>query len=201
MKVIGINASPRKNANTQTLVDAVLGGAAEKGAEIRMVHLRELNINGCLGCGGCKRHEGKCVQKDDLTPLLQEMADCDAIVMGTPVYWYHVTAQLKMLVDRLYSFIDVKKNPVTGEDEFVSAFPKEAKFLFVISRGEPEPPVFYSQFYDFLDEWLKLIPLTLGVERFEILHQYGTNQDRKAAQNDAGLLEKARAAGLTLAGD
>ena len=86
MKVLGINASPRKNANTQSLVEAVLDGAAEKGAETRMVHLRELTINGCLGCEGCKKQLGKCVQKDDMTTLLQEMTGYDAIVMGTPVY-------------------------------------------------------------------------------------------------------------------
>ena len=71
MKVIGINASPRKRANTQTLVEAILNGAAERGAETRLVNLRELKINGCLGCEGCKNHLGKCVQKDDLTILLQ----------------------------------------------------------------------------------------------------------------------------------
>jgi multimeric flavodoxin WrbA len=86
MKVIGINASPRKKANTQTLVEAILNAAAEKGAETRLVNLRELTINGCLGCEGCKRQLGKCVQKDDLTPLLQAMATFDAIVLGTPVY-------------------------------------------------------------------------------------------------------------------
>jgi len=104
MNVIGINASPRKKANTQTLVEAMLGGAEEKGAETRLVNLRSLKINGCLGCEGCKKHLGRCVQKDDLTLLLQEMTAYDAIVMRTPVYWYHVTAQFKMLVDRLYSF-------------------------------------------------------------------------------------------------
>jgi multimeric flavodoxin WrbA len=56
MKVIGINASPRKRANTQTLVESILNGAAEKGAETRLVNLREFKINGCLGCEGCKKH-------------------------------------------------------------------------------------------------------------------------------------------------
>ena len=110
MNIIGINASPRKKANTQTLVEKVLQGAAEKGAETRLVNLRDLAINGCLGCEGCKKHLGKCVQKDDLTPLLQELTTYDAIVMGTPVYWFHVTAQFKMLVDRLYSFMAFGKN-------------------------------------------------------------------------------------------
>ena len=117
MKVIGINASPRKKANTQTLVEAALNGAAEKGAETRLVNLRELNVNGCMGCEGCKKHPGKCVQKDDLTTLLQDMTTYDAIVMGTPVYWYHVTAQFKMVVDRLYSFMEIGENKETGEQE------------------------------------------------------------------------------------
>ncbi len=84
MNVIGINASPRKNANTQTLVEAVLQGAAEKGADTRLIHLRDLAINGCLGCEGCKKHPGKCVQKDDLTPLLQEMASFRCRCHGNP---------------------------------------------------------------------------------------------------------------------
>jgi multimeric flavodoxin WrbA len=198
LKIIGINASPRKKANTQTLVGVVLEGAAGKGAETRMVNLRELNINGCLGCEGCKKHIGKCVQKDDLTSLMQEMTTYDAIVLGTPVYWYQVTAQFKMLVDRLYSFIEISENPETGEQTYKSGFPKDRNFVIIISRGDPEPPMFFQQFYDHLDEWLSVIPLSLGAGHFEVFHQYGANLDRKAARNDAELLEKARATGAGL---
>ena len=198
MKIIGINASPRKKANTQTLVDAVLDGAAGRGAETRMVNLRELNINGCLGCEGCKKHLGKCVQKDDLTPLMQEMATYDAIVMGTPDYWYQVTAQFKMLVDRLYSFIEISENPETGEQTYKSGFPTDRKFVIIISRGDPEPPMLFPQFYDHLNEWLNVIPLSLGAGHYEFFYQYGANLDRKAARNDAELLEKARATGAGL---
>lgn len=195
MRVIGINASPRKKANTQTLVQAVLDGAAEKGAETRLVNLRDLAINGCLGCEGCKKHLGKCVQKDDLTPLLQELTTYDAIVMGTPVYWFHVTAQFKMLVDRLYSFMAFGKNPETGAPTIQSAFPAGKKFIFLISRGDPDPPALFPQFYDHLDEWLNLVPMTLGAGAYEFIHQYSADIDRKAALNDAPLLEKAKAAG------
>ena len=198
MKLIGINASPRKKANTQTLVEAVLDGAAGKGAETRMVNLRELNINGCLGCEGCKKHPGKCVQKDDLTPLMQEMATYDAIVLGTPVYWYHVTAQFKMLVDRLYSFFEISESPETGEQTYKSWFPTDRKVVIIISRGDPEPPMLFPQFYDHLNEWLNLIPRSLGTEHYEFFYQYGAHLDRKAARNDAELLEKARATGAGL---
>jgi multimeric flavodoxin WrbA len=198
MKVIGINASPRKNANTQTLVEAVLKGAAEKGADTRLVNLRELNINGCVGCEGCKKHLGKCVQKDDLTTLLQELTAYDAIVMGTPVYWYQVTAQFKMLVDRLYSFMAFGENPETGEPTVDSAFPTGKNFVFIISRGDPEPAAMFPQLYDHLDEWFNLVPLSLGAGNYEILHQYGADMDRKSAVNDAELLEKAKISGAGL---
>ena len=49
-----------------------------------------------------------------------------------------------------------------------------------------------------MNEWLRLIPLALGIEKYEFLHQYDTNVDRKAARNDSQLLEKAKSAGATL---
>jgi putative NADPH-quinone reductase len=198
MKVIGINASPRKKANTQTLVETILDGAAEQGAETCLVNLRELDINGCLGCEGCKKQLGKCVQRDDLTPLMQAMTAYDAIVLGTPVYWYHVTAQFKMLVDRLYSFIEIGKNPETGEETFASHFPAGRRMIIVISRGDPEPPPLLPQFYDYLNEWLNLIPLSLNSEPYEIFHQYEAHLDRKAARNDAELLKQAHRKGADL---
>ena len=199
MKIIGINASPRKKANTQTLVEAVLEGATEKGAETRLVNLRELSINGCLGCEGCKKHLGKCVQKDDMTTLMQEMTDYDVIVMGTPVYWFHVAGQFKLLVDRLYSFFEFKENPETGKTETNCAFPKDRKFLFIISRGDPEPPDYFSELYDHMNEWFHLIPLSLGTKSYEFFNQYGAELDRKAATNDIELLTKAKSKGAELA--
>ena len=198
MRVIGINASPRKKANTQTLMQAMLNGAAERGAETCLVNLRELKINGCLGCEGCKKHLGKCVQKDDLTPLLQELTTYDAIIMGTPVYWYHVTSQFKMLVDRLYCFLEFGENLETGETTIKSEFPGGKELIILISRGDPEPPEMFPQFYDHLDEWLNLIPLSLGAGKSEIFHQYGTSIERKTARNDQEILNKAKKTGAGL---
>lgn len=197
MKVIGINSSPRKKANTQTLVEAVLAGAEKNGARTRMVNLRELKINGCLGCEGCKKQLGKCVQKDDLTPLLQDLTEYDTIVLGTPVYWFHVNAQFKMLVDRLYSFMQ-HTDPETGESVMRFEFPAGKKFILIVSRGDNEPAEMLPQFYDHLNEWLNIIPLSLGAGSIEFLHQYGAEIDRKSAKNDAALIEKAIALGEKL---
>ncbi len=199
MKVIGINASPRKNANTQTLIETALTGAADKGADTRLVHLRELKINGCVGCEGCKKQLGKCVQTDDLTPLMQEMTGYDAIVLGTPVYCWHVSAQFKILVDRFYSFFESGQDPKTGEPTIKSAFPGGKNVLLIVSRGDDEPAPMYGQFYEYLDEWLNIsVPFALGAKNFELLHQYSAYLDRKSAANNAELLEKARLAGAKL---
>ena len=198
MKVIGINASPRKGANTLTLVQAVLNGAAQAGATTRLVNLRELAINGCIGCEGCKEQLGRCVQKDGLTPLLREMTTYDAIVMGTPVYWYQVTAQFKMMVDRLYSFLEFQESPQTHDPVLVSAFPGGKSFGFIISRGDPEPPPMFAQLYDHLNEWFNLIPLSLQAGRYEFLHQFDADIDRHAARDNADLIAQAEAFGERL---
>ena len=198
MVVLGINASPRKNGNTQTLVEAVLNGAAEKGAETRLVNLREITVNGCLGCEGCKKHLGRCVQQDGLTDLLREMAEADAVVMGTPVYWFHVCAQFKMLVDRLYCFMGTRTDPATGEETMYFEFPPGKRFVVIVSRGDQEPPRMFPQFYDHLNEWLNLVPLSLGAGSYEFLHQYGAELDRNAAKSDADLIKRADALGQGL---
>lgn len=198
MNVIGINASPRKGGNTQALVEAVLKGAARNGARTRLVNFREMEIHGCLGCEGCKKEIGKCVQKDDLSPLLQDLKTYDAIVLGTPVYWFHVSAQFKMLVDRLYCFMESGTDPQTGEEFFRFDFPSGKKFILVLSRGDGEPAKMLPQLYDHLNEWLHVIPLSLGAGSIEFLHHYGADVDRNAARSDASLIEKAEAMGGSL---
>ena len=175
MKVIGINSSPRKKANTQTLVEAVLAGAAKNGAQTRMVNLRELKINGCLGCEGCKKHLGKCVQNDDLTTLLQELTEYDAIVLGTPVYWFQVSAQFKMLVDRLYSFMQ-HTDPETGEAVMRFEFPAGKKFILVVSSGAHEPDGVLPQLTDHFHQSQNIIPLSLVAASIESLHQHGAQK-------------------------
>jgi multimeric flavodoxin WrbA len=101
MNIIGINSSPRgKNSRTRALVDAVLDGARQRGAETELVDIGALDIRYCLGCQVCYA-EGECVQEDDLYDLWEKMMRADGIVLGSPVYINGVTAQLKTVVDRL----------------------------------------------------------------------------------------------------
>jgi multimeric flavodoxin WrbA len=100
-RVLGIVGSPRRGGNTEILVDEVLAGAAEAGAQIEKVMLSKLDIGPCRACNACAK-TGKCVQEDDMRALLEQMAQSDVWVFGTPVYYWGPTAQFKAFVDRWY---------------------------------------------------------------------------------------------------
>ena len=100
-RALGIVGSPRRGGNTETLVDEVLAGAAEEGAQTEKVILSNLDIGPCRACDACKK-KGRCVQQDDMHALLEQMEQSDVWVLGTPVYYWGPTAQFKAFVDRWY---------------------------------------------------------------------------------------------------
>jgi NAD(P)H-dependent FMN reductase len=99
MMVVAIYGSPRKAGNTDLMLDAFLEGAETTGSEIKRFFVRDLDIRGCLGCGYCDR-TGACVQKDDMQQVYPSLEATQRIVVASPVYFYGVTGQLKLLVDR-----------------------------------------------------------------------------------------------------
>lgn len=102
-KILGIVGSPRKGGNTHVLVSRILEGAREGGADTETILLGELRIRECDGCHACWR--GKpCSKDDDMATLYPKIMECDAIVLGTPVYWYGPTALMKGFIDRFVYF-------------------------------------------------------------------------------------------------
>jgi len=105
MKIIAINGSPRKNNNTATLLKKALEGASSKGAETELIHLYDQNYKGCMSCFVCKLKNstsyGKCALKDDLTPILEKIANADAIILGSPIYLRSVTGAMRSFLERL----------------------------------------------------------------------------------------------------
>jgi len=101
MKIIGINGSPRGDqSRTRQLVKAVLDGANSAGAETELIDVSAIDLEYCTGCGACYS-TGECVLADDFGEIYQKILDADGIVLGSPVYIYSVTAQLKTLIDRM----------------------------------------------------------------------------------------------------
>ncbi len=101
--VVGFVGSPRKKGNTHLLVAKILEGAQAAGAAAEIVFLGDLTIKDCVGCLACWK--GKvCPKQDDMNGLYAKIAASDAVVFGTPVYWYGPTALMKALVDRFVYF-------------------------------------------------------------------------------------------------
>jgi len=198
MKVIAFNGSPRKSANTESLIKAVLKGAESKGAETRLVNLNKLNIVGCQGCDACKLDLGKCAQKDDLSPLLEEMQSCDAIVLGTPVYWFHVSSQFKALIDRFYCFFNWEPDPETGEMKEIRGFPEGKKFVVVTSRGDEENTQVLPELYQQLQGWLNIVTMAMNASSTEFINHYGSMNLRDSAEDNADLMAEAEAVGASL---
>jgi hypothetical protein len=99
MVVLGIYGSPRKGGNTDLMMDAFLDGAASAGGEPNRVYVRDLKISGCLECAACDK-SGKCIQEDDMSTVYQLMESAPRIVVASPIFFYGVTGQLKLLIDR-----------------------------------------------------------------------------------------------------
>jgi len=104
VSIVGVNASGRKDGNTAALVNAVLRGAAESGAESTLLQLADMDIAGCNACRACKATQ-RCVIRDDMDRFYDLAPATDVLVFASPIYLDHVTAQAKAFLDRLYCYI------------------------------------------------------------------------------------------------
>ncbi|WP_321994558.1 flavodoxin family protein [Clostridium butyricum] len=102
MKVLAISGSPRIGGNSETLCDRFLEGAKEAGHDIEKINLSQKKISPCFACSSCE-NTGVCVQKDDMAEMLKKVIAADVIILSTPVYFYSVSAQMKLFIDRCFS--------------------------------------------------------------------------------------------------
>ena len=104
MKVIAVQSSPNLDGLTSSLAQAVLKGVEAEGGETELVHLNRLDLKHCIACergwGRC-REEGLCILEDDFESLRKRIAEADALVFATPVYWHDLSESAKVFLDRL----------------------------------------------------------------------------------------------------
>lgn len=125
-KIMIIDGGPRKNMNTAQMLQKIAEGAKSCGddVEVKLVRLYELDYKGCMSCMACKikgKASNVCKFKDPLTPILEEIAQADGLVLGSPIYFGDVTGQMRTFLERLafpwlsyndYSMTAPKKMPV-----------------------------------------------------------------------------------------
>ena len=127
--ILGIIGSPRKNGNTDILVSRILAGARDGGASTETVSLGELKILECNGCHACWKGKRVCCKNDDMKDLYPRIIESEAIIFGTPVYWYGPTAILKCFIDRFVYFnCPANRSKIRGKAAVI-AVPFEDKTL------------------------------------------------------------------------
>jgi multimeric flavodoxin WrbA len=101
MKILAIVGSPRPKGNTSYLVDQALQEAAAHGLETEKIILTQYKVNPCQGHDNCSSFSA-CKQDDDVPWILDKFCNAEGIILGSPVYYYNMTAQMKAFVDRNY---------------------------------------------------------------------------------------------------
>ena len=102
MKVLIINGSPRKGGNTTLALDQMIGVFEGYGVEVKYVQVGNMSIRGCLACGACHNGRENCVIDDIVNELATDIAECDGVVIASPVYYANANATLIALLDRLF---------------------------------------------------------------------------------------------------
>jgi len=171
MKLVGISCSPRKNGNSDILVQAALEKAKEEGAEVEFISLAGETIKPCDACYVC-RTKGECHIQDDMTPLYDKMAQADGLIFGSPVYFWNVSAQAKALIDRTFAYSpqrNLKNKPVGA----------------VVSQGRDGSSGALQAFYSFFTGHRMLI----------VGNAIGFGNEKGIVKNDAAAIARAGAVG------
>ena len=126
MVVIG---SPRKKGNSATLAKRVVDGAREAGAKVEIFFLQAMDIRACTACDACRKKLKKdCIIQDDMKGLYPKMKAADGIVIASPIYWFTVSAQTKLFMDRWYA--------LGGDDGYALA---GKKFGILLAYADADP--------------------------------------------------------------
>ena len=108
--------SPRKEGNSAILAQQVAEGAQAAGAQVESYYLHGLEIQPCRACDACHRDPARgCVIDDDMQRLYPKLRDADAIVLASPIYWFTLSAQTKLLMDRWYALEGPRGNALAGK--------------------------------------------------------------------------------------
>ena len=144
--IVILNGSPRRRGNTSALAEAFTEGAQGAGHSVTEFFLDGMDIHGCKGCfGGNSGRECPCVQQDDMAKIYPAVKDCDIVVLASPLYYWHMSGQLRTAIDRLFALEEGGSNLLRGNGR--------ACVLLMAAEGSGFEDV--SLYYDHLMEHLR----------------------------------------------
>ncbi|MEW6162350.1 MAG: flavodoxin family protein [Nitrospirota bacterium] len=116
MKIVAFLGSPRKDGNTELLLKEAIRGIEDSGFRAHVFNLNLMNISPCQNCGGCE-DTGICIFKDDMAKIHNAIRDADRIILASPIFFFGVSAQAKIMIDRCQCFWCERyllKKPIPG---------------------------------------------------------------------------------------
>jgi multimeric flavodoxin WrbA len=174
VRVCGIVGSPKRKGNVDLLVSRVLEGARSQGAETHTIYLNDLSIKPCQSCG-VDPYPKFCLFDDDMKTVYEALQSCDAVVLGSPVYFDTVSAQTKLMIDRSNCLMPYVKQP-DGTFDFERRIKKRKKGVFIaVSGGDQELNTILTTVKGFFN-WA-------NIELFETI-QYAHNDDQLGGVKD-----------------
>lgn len=142
-KIIIVEASPREDGNSTILAREVAAGARFFGTQVETVHIHGMDIGPCTACNACQSSlAADCVIDDDMKAIYSRLRTADAIVYATPIYWFTVSAQIKLFMDRCYALTFLGAQPAEDGDGQVETFETDLggkKFGVVMTYGDVDP--------------------------------------------------------------
>jgi len=103
MKIVVLESSPHKKGSSNLLAEQFVRGAEEAGHRADVLDVARMDLHPCLGCGSCGM-DGECVRADENRVIRDALLSADMVVLVTPIYYYGMSAQLKTVIDRFYSY-------------------------------------------------------------------------------------------------
>ena len=125
--ILILKGSPRERGNSSVLAEQVAAGARAAGAEVESIYLHGLDIRPCDACDLCAQPGTRCVIEDDMQALYPKIESAAAIVLASPVYWFTISAQMKLCIDRWYGFQSTRWQGMRGK-----------QFALVLTYGDTD---------------------------------------------------------------
>ena len=115
-KILVVHSSPRKKGNSNTLAKGIIKGAESAGADVESIYLHGMDISPCNACYACQKKDSKgCAIDDEMQTIYPKLVECDTWVIASPVYWFNMSAQTKLFMDRCFAMLAYADNPFAGK--------------------------------------------------------------------------------------
>ncbi len=115
-KVLVLLGSPRRKGNSATLAEQITRGAKSGKARVETIYLHGKDITPCKACMGCQKKGSKgCSIRDEMQEIYLKLIEADAWVIASPVYWFTMSAQTKIFMDRCFALPAYHKDPFRGK--------------------------------------------------------------------------------------